>query len=100
LNAPGELSVFVGQGSEIVHFILDMLSDQTARQFPVQGLCGVPVGAKAVTVNVTAVVPSGPGFLTLYPSGIATPVVSSLNFAAGELALGNGAIVPLADQSQ
>ncbi len=75
-----------------------ILEDQIPRQFPVQGLCNVPIGAAAVTVNVTAVVPNGPGFLTLFPSGIATPVVSSLNFAAGELALGNGAIVPLADQ--
>jgi hypothetical protein len=44
---------------------------------------GVPVGAAAVTVNVTAVVPNGPGFLTLFPSGITIPIVSSLNFAAG-----------------
>ena len=72
-------------------------ADQT-RTFPVQGLCMVPVGAKAVSVNVTAVGPSGPGFLTLFPSGITRPMVSSLNFNAGEPALGNGAIVPLADQ--
>jgi hypothetical protein len=76
-----------------------VLQDAVERRFPVQGLCDVPVGAAAVSVNVTAVSPTGPGFLTLYPSGIATPVVSTLNFASGEIALGNGAIVPLADQS-
>lgn len=76
-----------------------ILQDNTTRQFPVQELCGVPLGAKAVTVNVTAVGPTGAGFLTLYPSDITRPVVSSINFAAGEPALGNGAIVPLADNS-
>jgi hypothetical protein len=76
-----------------------ILTDNTTRQFPVQGLCGVPVGAKAVTVNVTAVGPTGTGFLTLYPSDVTRPIVSSLNYSANEPALGNGAIVPLADQA-
>jgi hypothetical protein len=73
-------------------------ADQT-RPFPIQGLCGVPVGAKAVALNVTAVVPNGAGFLTLYPTGISQPVVSNINFNAGEPAIANGAIVPLADQA-
>ena len=72
--------------------------DGTTRTFAVQGVCGVPVGAKAATVNLTAVAPNGRGFLTMFPTGITRPVVSSLNFDAGEPALGNGAIVPLADQ--
>ena len=76
-----------------------ILVDQSIRNFVVQNVCGVPVGATAVTVNVTAVGPTGAGFLTLYPSGITKPVVSNLNFGAGEPALGNGAIVPLADQT-
>ncbi|MGH9321241.1 MAG: hypothetical protein ACRD21_00320 [Vicinamibacteria bacterium] len=69
-----------------------------AYTFEVQGLCGVPVGAAAVTVNVTAVFPTDRGFLTLFPSGITTPLVSSLNFPASGNT-GNGAIVPLADQA-
>jgi hypothetical protein len=76
-----------------------ILVDNTTRSFPVQGLCGIPVGAKAVSVNVTAVAPNGAGFLTLFPSGIAVPLISSLNFNAGETAIGNGAIVVLADQT-
>ena len=75
-----------------------LVGQAPARSFPVQQLCGVPLGAKAVTVNVTAVGPTGAGFLTLFPTGIPVPLVSSLNFAAFEPALGNGAIVPLADQ--
>src|SRR5438093_7746637 len=55
-----------------------ILLDQQIRTFPVQGICGVPVGAKAVTVNLTVVGPNGPGFLTMFPTGITRPVVSSL----------------------
>ncbi len=65
------------------------------RQFPVQGNCGVPVGAKAATLNVTAVAPTNQGRFTVYPSGIATPTVSTINFPPGTTALANGAIVPL-----
>ncbi len=75
------------------------LAGQTTRTFPVQGLCGVPVGAAAVTLNVTAVGPNGPGFLTLFPTGGSLPLVSSINFVAGEPALANGAIVPLGANS-
>lgn len=76
-----------------------ILSDGVTRTFPVQGLCGIPVGAKAVSVNVTAVAPNGLGFLVLFPSGIPRPGVATLNYNAGEPALCNGAIVPLADQT-
>lgn len=73
------------------------LSSGVSRNFPVQSLCGVPDGAKAVTINVTAVAPTNSGFLTLYPSDLmAAPLVSSVNFALGESAIGNGAIVPVA----
>ena len=68
----------------------------TPRLFTIQGVCGVPVGAKAVSVNVTAVGPTGTGFLTLFPAATSQPTVSNLNYNAGEPALGNGAIVPLA----
>jgi hypothetical protein len=65
------------------------------RTFQVQGLCGVPNGAKAASVNVTAVASAmGGGFLTLYPSGITRPGVSTINFVANDI-VANGAIVPL-----
>jgi hypothetical protein len=65
------------------------------RNFTIQGVCGVPVGADAVSINVTAVGPTGLGFLTLFPAGSTQPTVSNINYNAGEPALGNGAIVPL-----
>jgi hypothetical protein len=53
---------------------------------PVQvtGLGGVPAGAAAAVLNVTAVDPSAAGFLTVFPEGSTLPVVSNLNFAAGQ----------------
>src|SRR4051794_20624536 len=72
------------------------LSENTDRNFRLQGTCGVPVGAKAVALNVTVFLPSYKGHVRVYPAGIARPYVSTLNFAGGETALANGAIVPLA----
>jgi hypothetical protein len=74
------------------------------RQFPIQGNCLVPVGAKAVTVNVTVAKPAkqttlSAGYLGIYPTGVTPPTVSTLNWAKGTTALANGAIVPVADQS-
>jgi hypothetical protein len=58
-------------------------------------MCAVPTGAKAASINVTAVRPNGAGHLTLFPTGGTLPTVSTVNFAAGEPAIANGAIVPL-----
>jgi hypothetical protein len=70
------------------------------RQFPIQGNCLVPAGAKAVTINLTAVQPASQGNLGLYPSQDPPPAnTSTINFPAGTFALANGAIVPLADQA-
>lgn len=75
------------------------LQSGATRSFPIQGQCGVPTGAEAATLNVTVVSPTGGGHLTLFPSGIAVPLVSTLNFNAGEPALANGAIVPLSNNA-
>jgi endosialidase-like protein len=70
------------------------LAAGVARDFPVQGQCGVPVGALAISLNVTATGTQGPGFLLLYPQGGAQPLVSTLNYVGGET-VANAAIVPL-----
>jgi len=70
------------------------LSAGTTRDFQVQGKCGVPVGAKAASLNVTAVLPTASGHLRLFPSGTALPNTSTINFQSG-VVLANGAIVPL-----
>jgi hypothetical protein len=72
-----------------------MAGNGPARNFRMQGNCGVPSGAAAVTINVTIAAPSGGGFLTIWPSGGAQPTVSTINFTSADTALANGAIVPL-----
>jgi uncharacterized protein (DUF1501 family) len=50
----------------------------------VTGRGGVPsVGADAVVLNVTAVQPSAGGYVSVWPSGEAQPVISNLNYATG-----------------
>jgi hypothetical protein len=63
--------------------------------FRIQGQCGVPVGATAITGNFTIVTPTVEGYLKLWPAGGTEPLVSTLNFLAGDT-IANGAIVPLA----
>jgi hypothetical protein len=50
----------------------------------VAGLAGVPAGAKAVVVNLTAVSPTMPTYLTVYPGPNRTSA-SDLNPSAGEV---------------
>jgi len=64
------------------------------RKFRMQGNCGVPVGAKAVTLNATVVSPGSAGWLGVYPA-TGFSGTSTINFDAGEFAIANGAIVPL-----
>lgn len=64
--------------------------------FRVQGKCGIPVGADAVSLNVTVIGPSTGGDLRLFPSNVGSPVVAVMSYNAGEPALCNGAILPLA----
>jgi hypothetical protein len=73
------------------------LSAGSPRNFPIVAVwnCGVPSDAKAAALNVTAVGPTLEGFLKIWPYNTALPAVSTINFAAGEPAIANGAIVPL-----
>jgi len=61
--------------------------------------CGISASAKAVALNVTVVTPNNFGYLTAFPYNTQLPVVSTINFATGEPALANGAIVPLTADS-
>lgn len=64
------------------------------RVFPLFGRCGIPGTAWAVSVNLTVTQPTAPGNLRLYPGGTAVPLVSSINYVAGETRA-NDAIVAL-----
>jgi hypothetical protein len=61
--------------------------------------CNIPGGlAKAVYINVVAVVPAGPGYLTVHPYPSPVPLASTLNFAANQT-IANGVMVPICDAS-
>ena len=75
------------------------IGGNASRAFTIKGQCGVPAGAKAVAFNVTAVSPAQSGFMTIYPSGISQPTVSTLNWAGGEGAIANGAVIPVAAEA-
>ncbi|HXY93696.1 MAG TPA: S8 family serine peptidase [Acidimicrobiia bacterium] len=55
-----------------------------SRDLVVAGAGGVPADAQAVVLNVTAVGPTVDGYVTVWPSGVARPLASNLNFVAGE----------------
>jgi hypothetical protein len=45
----------------------------------------VPAGAQAVAVNVTVTEPRATGFITVFPCQAALPVVSNINYVAGQV---------------
>jgi hypothetical protein len=55
----------------------------------VGGVAGVPLGADAVVLNVTAVSPTAKTYVSAYPADLsAPPVVSNINLAAGKIVPG------------
>lgn len=52
-------------------------------ELSVSGRGGVAVGAATVVLNVTVTEPIAPGFVTVYPCGIAPPLASNLNYRSG-----------------
>jgi hypothetical protein len=70
------------------------------RTFAIGGRCGVSPSAKAVSFNFTVTQPTAFGHLTVYPEGSNPPLVSAMNFRAGQtrannaiLALGPGGVL-------
>ena len=55
----------------------------TSKELTVAGDKGIPVDAKAMAMNVTAVGAAADGFMTVYPCGEPVPLASNLNYAKG-----------------
>jgi pseudomonalisin len=69
-----------------------LMGDAT-RSFPIpQSACSVPATAQAYSLNVTVVPPGPVDYLTVWPTGSATPLVATLNSLEGAT-VGNAAIV-------
>jgi subtilisin family serine protease len=75
------------------------LNAGATRDFPVAGVCDVPVSAKAVAANLTVVNPTGPGHLTVFAAGESLPLASTLNFRTG-VVRANNAVIPLGTGGQ
>ena len=46
---------------------------------------GIPADATAAVLEVVAIGPTSPGYLTAYPCGTTPPLASNVNYAAGEV---------------
>ena len=62
-------------------------------------MCGLPAAAKAVSVNLTVVQPTSPGYLTLYPADGVAPLASNVNFSPGQVRANNAVLVLAFDGS-
>jgi hypothetical protein len=61
------------------------LSQQQTLLLPVVGRGTIPAsGVGAVALNVTVTAPTAANYLTVFPSGVARPTASNLNFSAGQ----------------
>jgi hypothetical protein len=54
-------------------------------ELTVAGRGGVPIDAGAVMLNVTAVSPGAPGFLTVFPCANTMPLASSVNYGPSDV---------------
>ncbi|MFI1647116.1 hypothetical protein ACH4XT_09250 [Streptomyces avidinii] len=60
----------------------------------VAGTAGIPAGATAVVLNVTATEPTAGSFVSVYPNGTTRTSASNLNFTAGQT-IPNLVVVPV-----
>ena len=65
----------------------------SARTFVVVNQCGIPADATDVSVNVTITGPTGDGHLTFYPTGVSPPLVSTINYRAGQTRANNAILL-------
>jgi hypothetical protein len=70
----------------------------TVRVVQVTGMCGIPSNAVAVSLNITAVLPSAAGYITLLPGNGILPPTSTINFAGGSVRA-NNAVMELASDA-
>lgn len=57
----------------------------TTYVLPINGRAAVPANAGSAALNVTAVSPTGPGCLTIFPCGQPRPNASNVNYVTGQI---------------
>jgi Subtilase family len=65
------------------------LSAGGTRTFTLTGQCGIPLTAKAVSINVTVTQPSAAGDLRLFAGGSPPPPASTINYRVGQTRANN-----------
>ncbi len=70
-------------------------SAYTATVWGENGDCTIPRSASGVSLNVTAISPTKPSFLTVYPADATRPTASNLNYFAGKPPTPNAVTVKL-----
>ena len=66
-----------------------VLQNGEQRLIPTSSSCNLPPTARALSVNITVVNPSGPGHVKLFPAASAVPQTSVLNFGSGQTRANN-----------
>ncbi|MBI4883830.1 MAG: hypothetical protein HY826_07220, partial [Actinobacteria bacterium] len=74
-----------GQTVDGLHQAVGQVAANSTYQLPIAGRAGVPADAQSVVLNVTAVLPGAPGFVTVFPCGQAVPNASNLNYTVGDV---------------
>ena len=64
------------------------------RDFTLAGVCGVPVTASAVAINITVTESTSSGNLTIYPGDNPMPSTSTINYGAAETRANNAVVSP------
>jgi hypothetical protein len=64
------------------------------RNITVAGVCGIPAGVVAISINVAVVAPSAGGYLTLYtgPANASLPLASTINYQTNRTLANNGIV--------
>jgi hypothetical protein len=75
------------------------LAANTVRTVTVTGVCGVPVGAKSLALNVAVTQPTAPGNLTVFTTGAPQPITSTINYGTGRTRANNAIVSPDASGS-
>ena len=68
-------------------------------EIKVTGRANVATNAEAVFINVAAVSPSGPGFLTVFPCGTTRPNAANINYVGGGVAA-NAVLAKIGDSGK
>jgi hypothetical protein len=70
------------------------LTSGGTRNITVAGVCGIPTGVVAISINIAVVAPSAGGFMTLYtgPSSAPLPLASTINYQTNRTLANNGIV--------